>query len=133
MYGSASSGYESSCCPPVVDPYTWLALISGIALATYFLRITITTTLKRKKRRKREEDDKLYNQASVVKGILRIFFYKSITNIIGIQNFGDITNWSWFDRFLQDILEMNSIDDDQQQLNDVTEDKGLCLFVAAFN
>ena len=41
-----------------MDPYTWLALISGIALAAYFLRITITTSLsKRKKRRKREEEE----------------------------------------------------------------------------
>ena len=30
--------YGSDCCPLVVDPYTWLALIAGIALAAFFLR-----------------------------------------------------------------------------------------------
>jgi len=32
---------RSDCCPAVVDPYTWLALVAGIALATYFLRVVI--------------------------------------------------------------------------------------------
>ena len=52
------SGSGSDCCPPVVDQYTWIALLAGIALATYFLRITITTTMfMSKKRRKREDGD----------------------------------------------------------------------------
>ena len=42
MFGAASSGYGSKCCPLAVDPYsvcyTWIALIGGIALATFFLR-----------------------------------------------------------------------------------------------
>ena len=52
LYGAASSG--GGCCPPVVDQYTWLALIAGIALATYFLRIAVTTNIMGRKRRKRE-------------------------------------------------------------------------------
>ena len=32
--------YGDQCCPLVVDPSTWLALIAGIALATFFLRST---------------------------------------------------------------------------------------------
>ena len=68
MYGEASSGYGDSCCPPVVDPYTWLALIAGIALATYFLRITITTTLKRKKRRKREGEEEIEDIQNILHG-----------------------------------------------------------------
>ena len=43
LFGSASDGY-GHCCPPVFDPYTLVALIGGIALATYFLRIVIVTS-----------------------------------------------------------------------------------------
>ena len=43
LFGSSSDGY-GQCCPPVFDPYTLLALIGGIALATYFLRLVIVTT-----------------------------------------------------------------------------------------
>ena len=50
LYGAASSGYDSECCPPVVDPYSLLALLAGIALATYFLRLALVAALKRKKR-----------------------------------------------------------------------------------
>ena len=46
LHGAASGhGGYGGCCPPVVDPYTWLALIAGIALATYFLRVLITVTM----------------------------------------------------------------------------------------
>merc|ERR1719391_451793 len=38
-----SSGY-GGCCPPVFNPGTLFALISGIALATYFLRLVIVVT-----------------------------------------------------------------------------------------
>ena len=64
----ASSGYGETCCPPVVDPYTWLALISGIALATYFLRITITTTLKKRRRKKRGADESIDDLNLVLSG-----------------------------------------------------------------
>ena len=53
LVSTASSSYGNNCCPPVVDPYTWLALIAGICLATYFLRIAITTNVTAKKRKKR--------------------------------------------------------------------------------
>ena len=43
LLGAASDGY-GHCCPPVFDPYTLVALIGGIALATYFLRIVIVTS-----------------------------------------------------------------------------------------
>merc|ERR1712045_64483 len=43
LFGSLSDNYDS-CCPPVFDPYTLVALLGGIALATYFLRIVIITT-----------------------------------------------------------------------------------------
>ena len=40
LFGSASDGY-GHCCPPVFDPYTLVALLGGVALATYFLRLVI--------------------------------------------------------------------------------------------
>ena len=43
MFGSDSGDY-GHCCPPVFDPYTLVALVGGIALATYFLRVVIVTT-----------------------------------------------------------------------------------------
>ena len=45
LFGSTSySDSYGHCCPPVFDPYTLVALVGGIALATYFLRIVIITT-----------------------------------------------------------------------------------------
>ena len=54
LYGGASGGGHG-CCPPVVDQYTWLALITGIALATYFLRVAVTTNIMGRRRRRRRE------------------------------------------------------------------------------
>ena len=44
LVGSYSDGY-GHCCPPVFDPYTLVALLGGIALATYFLRLVIVTSI----------------------------------------------------------------------------------------
>ena len=44
LFGSFSDGY-GHCCPPVFDPYTLVALLGGIALATYFLRLVIVTQM----------------------------------------------------------------------------------------
>ena len=38
-----------NCCPPVVNALAWLALLAGIALATFFLRKDIWTRLQRYK------------------------------------------------------------------------------------
>merc|ERR1712241_106012 len=40
LFGSESEGY-GHCCPPVFDPSTLLALLVGVALATFFLRLVI--------------------------------------------------------------------------------------------
>ena len=40
LFGSSSDHY-GHCCPPVFDPYTLVALLGGIALATFFLRLVI--------------------------------------------------------------------------------------------
>ena len=64
LTGSNSSGYGDKCCPPVVDPYTWLALIGGIALATFFLQMAIVNNIPpgRRKRSLQEEDDDLISK-----------------------------------------------------------------------
>ena len=43
LHVSSYSDPYDQCCPPVFDPYTLVALLGGIALATYFLRIVIIT------------------------------------------------------------------------------------------
>ena len=48
---AAASG-DDFCCPPVVDSSTWLALVGGMAIVTYFLRLQITQNLGRKRRRR---------------------------------------------------------------------------------
>ena len=60
-YGSHGSfsggGHGMDCCPLVVDPLTYAALIGFIGLATYFFREFIAMSMlmmARKKRRKRE-------------------------------------------------------------------------------
>ena len=53
LTGSHSSGYGDKCCPPVVDPYTWLALIGGIALATFFLQMAIVNNIMPGRRKRR--------------------------------------------------------------------------------
>ena len=44
LFGSSSDSY-GQCCPPVFDPYTLVALLGGIALATFFLRLVIITVM----------------------------------------------------------------------------------------
>ena len=43
LFGSFSDQY-GECCPPVFDPSTLIALLAGIALATFFLRLVIIMT-----------------------------------------------------------------------------------------
>ena len=56
LFGSSSDDY-GHCCPPVFDPYTLVALLGGIALATFFLRLVIITdpNLPPKRRRRNIE------------------------------------------------------------------------------
>ena len=53
--GSYSSGYGGDCCPPVVDPLTYIALLSFLAAAIYFLQqqIEMSMLMMPGKRRKR--------------------------------------------------------------------------------
>ena len=65
----------------MVDPLTMLALVGGIALATYFFEIQIRNSMlmmARKKRRKRE----LNLQADVVKQTLKAFNEGKLSYVI---------------------------------------------------
>ena len=57
-YGSGSAWSRSSepCCPLTVDPLSFLALVAGIAAATFFLNTVITMNIEARRRRKRSTD-----------------------------------------------------------------------------
>ena len=44
-------GYGGECCPLVVDPLSWLALLAGIAVATFLLQQAIVANIGRRRRR----------------------------------------------------------------------------------
>jgi hypothetical protein len=48
-------GHEEPCCPLVVDPLCLLAILGGIAGATYFLQLVIAKTFGKKRRRRMAE------------------------------------------------------------------------------
>lgn len=80
-YGSHSSGYESDCCPPVIDPLTYIAFLGFIALATYFLNQFIAMSMiemasGRKKRESNEKEVSPLNEMSgfILMGMLQIIF-----------------------------------------------------------
>ena len=54
-HGSFSSG-GGDCCPLVVDPLTYAALLAFLALATYFFNVLIAMSMLMKKRKKRDVD-----------------------------------------------------------------------------
>ena len=45
---------KDKCCPIVVDPLTFTALLGGIAAATFFLNTLITMNITKKRRRRRD-------------------------------------------------------------------------------
>ena len=72
-YGHSSSGYGGyshggyfhgydDCCPLVFDPLTYVALMSFIALATYFLWVAVTMNIMGRKRKKRSESDQIFEE-----------------------------------------------------------------------
>ena len=54
------------CCPVVVDPYTYIALLSGIALVTWFLQMTIVMTTFSKRRKKRDVVEGIWTNLTMV-------------------------------------------------------------------
>ena len=49
LVASASDDHDF-CCPPVVDSTTWLGVVGGIAVVTFFLRMQITMAKRRRRR-----------------------------------------------------------------------------------
>ena len=58
LFDSCQGGYGDTCCPLVVDTLSWLALLAGIAVATFLLRNTIIANINGKRRRRRREGEK---------------------------------------------------------------------------
>ena len=54
-YGAYSGGGD--CCPLVVDPLTYSALLAFLAAAVYFFQVLIEMSMLAKKRRKRRSID----------------------------------------------------------------------------
>ena len=61
-YGGYSHGGYDDCCPLVFDPLTYTALMSFIALATYFLWVAVTMNIMGRKRKKRSESDQIFEE-----------------------------------------------------------------------
>ena len=59
--GGGHSVAYSDCCGIVIDTYTYLALMSFIFLATYFLWVAITMNITGRKRRKRATSEHLFD------------------------------------------------------------------------
>ena len=54
-------GYSDCDCGVVIDTYTYLALMSFIFLATYFLWVAITMNITGRKRRKRSTYEHMFD------------------------------------------------------------------------
>ena len=59
-FGGYDTVHTSRCCEPVVDNYSFLALMVFIALATYFLQVAITMNLTGRKKRSAKSGMKNY-------------------------------------------------------------------------
>ena len=78
--GYSHGGYFDDCCPPVVDNLTFIALMSFLALGTYFLRIRITMDLGRRKKRRRSISRKSESselEDILFAGMIHFFILKS--------------------------------------------------------
>ena len=56
----AFSGH-GDCCPLVVDPLTYIALLSFLVAATYFLWVAVTMNIMGRKRRKRSVSEHVFD------------------------------------------------------------------------
>ena len=73
LHGAQTSGYGEQCCPPVIDPYTWLALVGGIALATYFLREAIVMNIMMNRKKRSTENEGFFTSTAFIQTIR--FYY----------------------------------------------------------
>ena len=72
----AFSGHDD-CCPLVVDPLTYIALLSFLVAATYFLWVAVTMNIMGRKRRKRSVSEHVYDLFYA--GMIQFEFFVLIT------------------------------------------------------
>ena len=70
--GSYSSGY-GDCCPPVIDPLTYAALLGFLALATYFFERLIAMSMLMMAKRKRR--DVVINSQIIHEGKIETYIF----------------------------------------------------------
>ena len=63
---AAFSSGGGDCCPHVVDPIFYFAILAGIGVAVYYINEAITMNLRRRKRRKRSVRSEIDDQISDV-------------------------------------------------------------------
>ena len=71
-HGSYSSG-GGDCCPLVVDPLTYAALLAFLALATYFFNVLIAMSMLMKKRKKRGIDILIEKGKIIIVCLIMVF------------------------------------------------------------
>jgi len=117
LYAAASSGYDG-CCPPVVDPYTLLALLVGIALATYFLNVLIAVTMFGGKKRKKREDEDVPNNLHrlLIEGLEEFDDnFNDSNNIIDIKEEMANNDLPWYISLLQSLVKLKEETEDEQK------------------
>merc|ERR1712045_615012 len=114
LLGAFSSG-GSDCCPPVVDPLTFIALLGFIAAATYFLQQQITMLLGRR-RRKRSYNERL--QSYVMEGLEE--FEDKVDKIANGQD-----DNSWIGQLYQQFSSNIGIDGSKIDDDDIGDKDGL--------
>lgn len=96
-YGSDHSGYGHGddyghyetihCCPLTIDPYTWAALLSFIALATWLLNETIQMSMLMMARKRRKRTLMSFKSWPEIVWKGRTKFNQSGKNIKNVLNF----------------------------------------------
>ena len=71
LVGSADDSYHDDfCCPPVVDSSTWLGVVGGMAVVTFFLRMAITMNIMPGRRKRNIQPDQDEHNDVITKGQL---------------------------------------------------------------
>ena len=87
LVGSADDSYHDDfCCPPVVDSSTWLGVVGGMAVVTFFLRMAITMNIMPGRRKRNIQPDYDEHNDVITKGQLCFFFRNFIFSLCIIIN-----------------------------------------------
>ena len=107
LFGSASDGY-GHCCPPVFDPSTLLALLVGIALATFFLRLVIINQVFNGRRSL--SSFSIYGEQTIPTNK----HYSSI-----VENLGLTFDPNWMSNLLEQLLEETQENEDKGEITGI--------------